>query len=84
VEERGHGRINRWSTWIIDARDIDFPHIQQVGSIRREVFNLAGERISKEYAWIATSSGEATAGDLHGYVRNHWGIEVRHEGALGE
>lgn len=75
VEERGHGRINRWSTWITDARGIDFPHVRQVASIRREVFNLAGDRISKEYAWIVTSSAEATAGDLHEHVRKHWGIE---------
>jgi predicted transposase YbfD/YdcC len=77
VEERGHGRINRWSTWITNARGIDFPHIQQVGCIRREVFDLAEDRISKEYAWIVTSSAaaETTAGDLHQYVRNHWGIE---------
>ncbi len=77
VEERGHGRINRWSTWITDADGIDFPHARQVGCIRREVFNLAGERTSKEYAWPITSSapGEMSASDLHRYVRNHWGIE---------
>jgi len=77
VEERGHGRINRWSTWITDAVAIDFPHVQQVGCIRREVFTLAGDRISKEHAWTITSRGatETTAGDLHTYVRNHWGIE---------
>jgi predicted transposase YbfD/YdcC len=77
VEERGHGRINRWSTWITDADGIDFPHAQQTGCIRRDVFTLAGDRISKEYAWIVTSrvAADTTAGDLHTYVRNHWGIE---------
>jgi predicted transposase YbfD/YdcC len=77
VEERGHGRINRWSTWITDARGIDFPGARQVGCVRREVFDLAGGRLSKEYAWVVTSSvaTETTAGDLHEHVRHHWGIE---------
>ncbi len=77
VEESGHGRINRWSTWIAAADGIDFPHSRQVGCIRREVFDLAGDRISKEYAWIVTSSeaADTAASDLHEYVRNHWGIE---------
>lgn len=77
VEERGHGRINRWSTWVTDAAGIDFPHVRQVGCIRREVFTLANVRTSKEYAWIVTSgkSDTTTAADLHDYVRNHWGIE---------
>ncbi len=77
VEEREHGRISRWSTWITDADDIDFPHVRQMGCIRREVVNLAGERTSKEYAWPITSSApdEMSASDLHRYIRNHWGIE---------
>ena len=48
VEERGHGRVNRWSTWIADATGIDFPHVRTIGCIRRDTFNLAGERTSKE------------------------------------
>ena len=77
VEERGHGRVNRWSTWITDAEGINFPHARQVGCIRREVFTLAGDRTSKEHAWIITSraAADTTAADLHTYVRNHWGIE---------
>jgi hypothetical protein len=57
VEERGHGRINRWSTWITDTDGIDFPHVQQAGLIRREVFSLAGVRISKEYVQPPDSCG---------------------------
>lgn len=78
VEERGHGRISRWSTWITDADGVDFPHARQVGCIRRDVLTLAGVRISKEYAWPIASgvaAGDMTASDLHAYVRNHWGIE---------
>jgi predicted transposase YbfD/YdcC len=75
VEERGHGRINRWETWTADAAGIDFPHIQQVACILRNEFTLDKVRISKERAWIATSSGTATAADIHTHVREHWGIE---------
>ena len=77
VEERGHGRINRWETWITDAAGIDFPHVRQVACIRRNVFTPAGTWISKEHAWIATSgdSTHTTAAYLHTQVRQHWGIE---------
>jgi hypothetical protein len=77
VQERSHGRIRRWSTWITNAEGIDFPHIEQVAAIRREEFGLDGIRTSKEYALIATSLTPAKAGaaDLHTYVRGHWGIE---------
>jgi len=75
VEERGHGRINRWETWTVDAAGIDFPHIQQVACILRNEFTLGKVRVSKERAWIATSSDTATAADIHAHVRQHWGIE---------
>jgi predicted transposase YbfD/YdcC len=75
VEERGHGRINRWETWTTDATGVDFPHIRQIGCIRRNVFTLGGTWISKEHAWIATSSDTAAAADIHTHVRQHWGIE---------
>lgn len=77
VKERGHGRINQWSTWITDAGGIDFPHARQIGCIRREVFDVDGQRVSKEYAWVITSAApeHAQAADLHNYVRDHWGIE---------
>jgi predicted transposase YbfD/YdcC len=77
VEERGHGRIRRWSTWITGADDTNFPYARQVGCIRREEFTLTRDRISKEYAWIITSgtADNITAHDLHTHVRNHWRIE---------
>lgn len=76
VEERDHGRINRWSAWIADATGIDF-HVRQAGLIRREEFTLTGVRVSSEYVRIITSSGSGgtTAVELHTYVRGHWGIE---------
>jgi predicted transposase YbfD/YdcC len=77
AEERGHGRISHWTTWITDAEGITFPHARQIGCIRRDVFDLDGQRVSKEYAWIITSATpeHAQAIDLHDYVREHWGIE---------
>lgn len=80
VEERGHGRVNRWSTWITDATGIDFPHVRTIGCIRRDTFNLAGERTAKEHAWIIAGSLDrlnpiTSAQHLHQFVREHWGIE---------
>lgn len=77
VEERAHGRINRWSTWITDATGIEFPHAAQLGCIRRDVLGLDGIAISKEFALIITSSPAAhtSPADLHTHVRQHWGIE---------
>jgi predicted transposase YbfD/YdcC len=77
VEERAHGRINRWTTWTTQATGIDFPHVCQAGCIRRDVFTLTGQAISKEYALIITSADADQIGsaDLHTHVRGHWGIE---------
>jgi predicted transposase YbfD/YdcC len=76
-EERGHGRVKRWSTWTTDAKGIDFPYAAQVAVICREEFTLDGIRISKEYALIVTSLPAARTGPaaIHSYVRGHWGIE---------
>jgi predicted transposase YbfD/YdcC len=77
VRERAHGRINQWETWITNADGIDFPHVRQIGCIRRQVFDLDQVRISREYAWILTSApaSKMTVTDLHEHVRAHWGIE---------
>ena len=80
VEERGHGRANRRSTWITDATGIDFPHTRTIGCIRPDTFNLAGQHTSKELAWIITGNPEGqnpitSAKHPHKYVREHWEIE---------
>jgi predicted transposase YbfD/YdcC len=77
VEERAHGRINRWTTWTAPAGGIDFPHIAQVGVIRRDVLALDGVAVSKEYALVITSGAADRIGpaDLHTHTRGHWGIE---------
>ncbi len=59
ITERGHGRINRWSTWMATAAGIDFPYAAQIGWIRRDVFDLDGVAISKEITLAITSSPPA-------------------------
>lgn len=77
TEEHARGRIKRWSCWITGAEGIDFPHARQAALIRREIFEISGDRISKEHALILTSGkAEAiTAADVNRHTRGHWGIE---------
>lgn len=77
AEECGHGRITRWSTWMTGATGIDSPHATQIGCIRRDEFALDGTPVSKEFAFIITSSpaGHTGPADPHTHVREHWGIE---------
>jgi hypothetical protein len=77
VQERSHGRITRWSTWMTDAAGIDFPQAAQLGCIRRDEFGLDEVAVSKEFAFLITSSPARQTGpaELHTYVRGHWGIE---------
>jgi predicted transposase YbfD/YdcC len=75
VIERGHGRINQWKTWTTDAAGIEFPHVQQVACIRRDVFAIGGTWISKEHALMLTSSENATPAEVHTHARRHWGVE---------
>jgi predicted transposase YbfD/YdcC len=77
MEEHSRGRIKKWSCWLAGADGIDFPHAAQSACIRRETFEISGDRISKENALILTSgkAGEMTAAGVNQGVRRHWGIE---------
>jgi predicted transposase YbfD/YdcC len=80
TQERGHGRVSRWSTWVTDATildGIDLPHAAQLACIRRDVFDLDGTALSKEFAIIATSraADRLDAADIDRHTRGHWGIE---------
>jgi predicted transposase YbfD/YdcC len=77
TEEHDRGRIKRRSCWIAGAEGIDFPHARQAAIIRREVFEISGDRVSKEHALILTSrKGERmNAADVNQHTRGHWGIE---------
>jgi predicted transposase YbfD/YdcC len=77
MEEHSRGRIKKWSCWVTGADGIDFPHAAQSACIRREIFEISGDRISKENAFILTSgkAGEMTAAGVNQGIRRHWGIE---------
>jgi predicted transposase YbfD/YdcC len=77
TEEHVRGRIKRRSCWITGAEGIDFPHARQAAFIRREIFEISGDRISKENALILTSrkTEKMTAADVSRHTRGHWGIE---------
>jgi predicted transposase YbfD/YdcC len=79
MKDEGRGRTKIWSCWTCDATGIDFPHLDQVACIVREVFNAAGGKISKEAAIVMTSAKQEiiTAKAVNRHVRNHWGIENR-------
>src|SRR5487761_894878 len=77
MEEHSRGRIKKWSCWLAGADGIDFPYAAQAAFIRRDVFEITGDRISKECALILTSrkAEKMTAAEVSQHARNHWGIE---------
>jgi hypothetical protein len=66
--------------------DLPFPHVNRVWLIERYVTALDGTPSSAVAALGVTNLTTDTAGPdrLAALVRNHWGIEVRHEVALCE
>lgn len=78
--QNGHGRIVKRSIWVTDADGIDFPHATQVARIRRDVYDLAGQRVSKEIVHAVTSMNAGRAGPdrLAGLAQGQWGIESIH------
>ncbi|HEY4342696.1 MAG TPA: hypothetical protein VGM97_22380 [Steroidobacteraceae bacterium] len=77
AEDRSRGRVKRWSCWITDADGIEFPGASQAAFILREIFEVSGDRVSKETALMLTSqdAGQMTAAGLNYRERGHWGIE---------
>lgn len=77
IQEHARGRIKRWSCWITEADGIRFPCASQLAFIRREVFEVSGQRVSKDNALMITSreAGKMTAADINQETRGHWGIE---------
>jgi predicted transposase YbfD/YdcC len=77
IMERARGRIRKWSCWITGADGITFPSASQVALIRRDVYEISGQPVSKEIALMITSrkAGKMTAADVNKNTRNHWGIE---------
>ena len=77
IREHARGQIKKWSCWITSGEGISFPHASQAGFIRREIFEISGDRLSKEEALMLTSRNAEgmTAADMNRHTRNHWGIE---------
>ncbi|WP_433347583.1 ISAs1 family transposase [Microtetraspora malaysiensis] len=76
IEERRHGRINRWSTWVTDINaTIGLPYAARLAVIRRDVADPVGRPLSKEIAIVVTSRAGLTAADISCRTRGHWGIE---------
>ena len=75
--ERSHGVIKTWSCWASGANEVDFPHVQQVACICREVRSVTGEKLTKDVALVVTSRNaeRMTAADFNKHTRGHWGIE---------
>jgi predicted transposase YbfD/YdcC len=77
--QEGHGRVVKRSLWIA-ADGIDFPHATQIVRIRRDVYDLAGQRLSKEIMHAVTSLYPDRAGParLAGLAQGQWRIESIH------
>lgn len=78
--EKAHGRTVTWQATGQPAQAwIDFPHAAQTMRLTRDRHDHATGHKSREQVYIITSlpPTEATAQDLAGYVRGHWGIENR-------
>lgn len=73
--EHSRGQVVHRQVWTTDAAGVDFPGAAQVFRIRRDVFNLSGQRTSKEVVHGITSLPEATAEAIGRWVRQHWGVE---------
>jgi len=78
--QEGHGRIVKRSLWVTDADGVDFPHATQIARIRRDVYNLAGQMVSKEIVHAVTSldAGRAGPARLAGLAQGQCGIESIH------
>jgi hypothetical protein len=77
MREHSRGQVRQWSCWTAAADGIDFPAASQIALIIREIFDLSGQRVSKELALMITSRppGKMTAAQINRNTRNHWVIE---------
>ena len=74
--EHRSGHIVERRIWTADADGIDFPAAAQVFRIRRDTYDLDGQRLHKHIVHGITSlTSPHTSADIASYVRQHWGIE---------
>ena len=78
--DTGHGRVVKRSIWVTNADGIDFPHAAQIARIRRDVYDLAGQHISKQIVHAITSltADQANPDRLADLAQGQWGIESIH------
>lgn len=79
-EQIAGGRRVVREIWVTNADGIDFPGAEQVFRIRRQTYNLTGQRLSKEvvHGIASLNPTRATPKQLLGAVRHHWRIEATH------
>jgi hypothetical protein len=59
--DTGHGRTVHRAIWTAPADSVDFPHVQQVFRVRRDVFDATGQRVSKEIGFWRRSCEQPRA-----------------------
>lgn len=78
--EKGHGRVTKRrlqaSTRL--AGHLDWPGVQQVCRIEREVKQSGKTTTEITYAITSLTAERASAAQLLAYNRGHWGIESHH------
>lgn len=76
---RGHGRGEVRRVWASDALAgyLDWPGVQQVCKIEREVEQRGKHRVEERYQITSLRRAQAGASDLLHARRGHWGIENR-------
>lgn len=77
--DKGHGRLTKRHLQASSrlAKFFDWPGLKQVCRIERVVQEKGRETTEIAYAITSLSTERATAADLLGYNRGHWGIENR-------
>lgn len=73
--EHNRGRIVHRQIWTTDAERVDFPDATTVFRIRRDTFDLSGQRLSKDIVHGITSLATTTPEAISQRVRLHWGQE---------
>ena len=80
--DHGHGRIENRRIWTSTALNahVNFPGVQQVLLIEREVIQKKTGQYSIEHAYCVTNRtpAEKTPAQLLKINRGHWGIEAHH------
>lgn len=76
---KGHGRIETRTIRVSTALNgyLDFPHVQQVAHLHRQVTKLTGSKLRSENVYLITSLSpeKASPQRLLELNRNHWHIE---------